>query len=252
MCQVPDIKGGKRLFQLHLRAERGDLLEKFIREIAARNFLDRGEILHARGVCDLPAEGFLQALRERCDRTGTLLIFDEVQTGFGRTGRMFAFEKFGVVPDILVLAKALGGGMPLGGVVSSKQRLDAFTSDPVLGHITTFGGHPVCCAAALASLRILLREDWVQGAEAKGQYIEDSLRPHPAVKEIRRAGLLLAVDLGSPEAAERMLGLLMEEGAVSDYFLYNPTSFRIAPPLSIGQEDVDTAIEIVTKALDRL
>ena len=200
----------------------------------------------------LPAEGFLQALRERCDRTGTLLIFDEVQTGFGRTGRMFAFEKFGVVPDILVLAKALGGGMPLGVVVSSKQRLDAFTSDPVLGHITTFGGHPVCCAAALASLRILLREDWVQGAEAKGQYIEDSLRPHPAVKEIRRAGLLLAVDLGSPEAAERMLGLLMEEGAVSDYFLYNPTSFRIAPPLSIGQEDVDTAIEIVTKALDRL
>ena len=200
----------------------------------------------------LPAEGFLQALRERCDRTGTMFVFDEVQTGFGRTGRMFAFERSGVVPDILVLAKALGGGMPLGGVVSSKQRLDAFTHDPVLGHITTFGGHPVCCAAALASLKVLLREDWVAQAEVKGRYFEDSLCSHPAVKEIRRAGLLMAVDLGTPEAAEKMLGLLLEEGAVSDYFLYHPTSFRIAPPLSIGQEETDAAVEIVKKALNRL
>ena len=148
-----------------------------------------------------PAPGFLQALRERCDSTGALLIFDEVQTGFGRTGRMFAFEKYGVVPDILVLAKALGGGMPLGGVVSSKERLDAFTHDPVLGHITTFGGHPVCCAAALASLRLLLRETWVAQAEEKGRRLEQVLSRHPAVREIRRSGLLLAVDLGEPRAA---------------------------------------------------
>lgn len=200
----------------------------------------------------LPAGNFLQELRQRCDETGAMLVFDEVQTGFGRTGRMFAFEKFGVVPDILVLAKALGGGMPLGGVVSSKQRLDAFTCDPVLGHITTFGGHPVCCAAALASLKVLLRENWVAGADAKGEYIENALRSHPAVREIRRAGLLMAVDLGNPEAAEKMLGLLLEEGAVSDYFLYNPTSFRIAPPLCISQEETNIAVDVVSRALDRL
>lgn len=200
----------------------------------------------------LPAPGFLEALRERCDRVGALLIFDEVQTGFGRTGRMFAFEKFGVVPDILVLAKALGGGMPLGGVVSSKHRLDAFTCDPVLGHITTFGGHPVCCAAALASLRLLLSEPWVAEAEDKGLRIQKALEIHPAVREIRRAGLLLAVDLGSSVAAERMLSLLLEEGAVSDYFLYNPTSFRIAPPLSISDAETEEAVNIVIRALNRL
>lgn len=200
----------------------------------------------------VPEPGFLQALRERCSRTGALLIFDEVQTGFGRTGRMFAFEKYGVVPDILVLAKALGGGMPLGGVVSSKERLDAFTCDPVLGHITTFGGHPVCCAAALASLRLLLSEDWVARAEEKGRRMEEALASHPAVREIRRSGLLLAVDLGRPDAAERMLGLLLEEGAVSDYFLYHPTSFRIAPPLCISDGEVEEALNIVTRALNRL
>ncbi|HIZ87268.1 MAG TPA: aspartate aminotransferase family protein [Candidatus Coprenecus pullistercoris] len=200
----------------------------------------------------VPDDGFLQALRTRCDETGTLLIFDEVQTGFGRTGRMFAFEKYGVVPDILVLAKALGGGMPLGGVVSSKTRLDAFTHDPVLGHITTFGGHPVCCAAALASLKVLLREDWVSKADMKGQYIGDALRSHPAVREIRRSGLLLAVDLGREDYASRMLGLLLDEGAVSDYFLYNPTSFRIAPPLCISMEEADMAVNTVIRALDKL
>lgn len=200
----------------------------------------------------VPAPGFLQALRDRCDSVGAMLVFDEVQTGFGRTGRMFAFERYGVVPDILVLAKALGGGMPLGGVVSSKERLDAFTHDPVLGHITTFGGHPVCCAAALASLRLLLSEPWVADAERKGRRIGEALSRHPAVREIRRSGLLMAVDLGRPELAEKMLGLLVEEGAVSDYFLYNPTSFRIAPPLSISDAEVEEAVEIVTKALDRL
>lgn len=200
----------------------------------------------------LPEPGFLQALRERCSRTGALLVFDEVQTGFGRTGRMFAFEKFGVVPDILVLAKALGGGMPLGGVVSSKHRLDAFTHDPVLGHITTFGGHPVCCAAALASLRLLLTEPWVAQAEVKGLRMQQALEKHPAVREVRRAGLLLAVDLGDPAAAGKMLTLLLEEGALSDYFLYDPSSFRIAPPLCISDSEVEEALGIVTKALDRL
>lgn len=110
----------------------------------------------------------------------------------------------------------------------------------------------MCCAAALASLKVLLREDWVVQAETKGQYIEDALRSHPAVREIRRSGLLLAVDLGREDYASRMLGLLLDEGAVSDYFLYNPTSFRIAPPLCISMEEADMAVNAVTRALDKL
>lgn len=232
----------------HLRFNRREDLPRITEETAAVIV----EPVQGEAGVIVPEGDYLQALRDRCDRTGTMLIFDEVQTGFGRTGKMFAFEKYGVVPDILVLAKALGGGMPLGGVVSSKQRLDAFTTDPVLGHITTFGGHPVCCAAALASLRVLLREDWVAQAEAKGQFFEDALASHPAVKEIRRAGLLVAVDLGRPDYASRMLELLLEEGAVSDYFLYNPTSFRIAPPLCIGEDEMRLAADMVRRALDRL
>lgn len=232
----------------HLRFNRREDLPRITEETAAVIV----EPVQGEAGVIVPEGDYLQVLRDRCDRTGTMLIFDEVQTGFGRTGKMFAFEKYGVVPDILVLAKALGGGMPLGGVVSSKQRLDAFTTDPVLGHITTFGGHPVCCAAALASLRVLLREDWVAQADTKGQFFEDALASHPAVKEIRRVGLLVAVDLGRPDYASRMLELLLEEGAVSDYFLYNPTSFRIAPPLCIGEDEMRLAADMVRRALDRL
>lgn len=210
------------------------------------------EPVQGEGGVIVPKDSFLEKLRRKCDETGTLLIFDEVQTGFGRTGRMFAFEKYGVVPDILVLAKALGGGMPLGAVVSSKERLDAFTCNPILGHITTFGGHPVCCAAALASLKLLLKNDWVAKAEEKGRMYEEALLSHPAVKEIRRAGLLVAVDLGSEEKAANILQLLLDEGIVSDYFLFNPTSFRIAPPLCISEEEIVMSIDLVCRALDRL
>lgn len=199
-----------------------------------------------------PEGDFLKELGRRCEETGALLIFDEVQTGFGRTGSMFAFERYGVVPDILVLAKALGGGMPLGAIVSSKERLDAFTHDPVLGHITTFGGHPVSCAAALASLKMLLREEWIGSVERKGMLFEEGLRNHPRVKEIRRAGLLMAVDLGDEKYASNILDLLVDEGVVSDYFLFNPTSFRIAPPLIITEEEIEEAIEKVIRALDRI
>lgn len=210
------------------------------------------EPVQGEGGVIVPENGFLAKLRKRCDETGALLVFDEVQTGFGRTGAMFAFEKYGAVPDILVLAKALGGGMPLGAVVSSKERLDAFTCGPVLGHITTFGGHPVCCAAALASLKLLLQEDWVSEADAKGRIYEEALGSHPKVCGIRRSGLLLAVDLGDAARASRILGLLLDEGAVSDYFLFNPTSFRIAPPLCINQAEIGMSIAAVRRALDKL
>lgn len=210
------------------------------------------EPVQGEGGVIVPENGFLTRLRKKCDETGTLLVFDEVQTGFGRTGSMFAFQKYGAVPDILVLAKALGGGMPLGAIVSSKERLDAFTSNPVLGHITTFGGHPVSCAAALASLELLLKEDWVAKAEEKGRMFEEALLPHPQVRGIRRSGLLLAVDLGDVEKASRILPLLLDEGVVSDYFLFNPTSFRIAPPLCISEDEIRLSIAAVKKALDTI
>lgn len=210
------------------------------------------EPVQGEGGVIVPEGGFLTRLREKCDRTGTLLVFDEVQTGFGRTGSMFAFQKYGTVPDILVLAKALGGGMPLGAIVSSKDRLDAFTANPILGHITTFGGHPVSCAAALASLELLLKEDWVAKAEEKGKMFEEALLPHPQVCGIRRSGLLLAVDLGDEGKASRILPLLLEEGVVSDYFLFNPTSFRIAPPLCISEDEIRLSIKAVKKALDAI
>ncbi len=199
-----------------------------------------------------PKAGYLNALRARCDQVGAILVFDEVQTGFGRTGKMFAFQKYGVVPDILTLAKALGGGMPLGAFVSSKEKISALMSNPPLGHITTFGGHPVCCAAALASLKILMREGWISDVERKSVLFEKGLLDHKLVKEIRKSGLMMAVDLGKEEYANKIIPLLIEEGIISDYFLFNPTSFRIAPPLCISDKEIELAVFGIRRALDRL
>ena len=210
------------------------------------------EPVQGEGGVQIPVPGFLEALRKRCSETGALLIFDEVQTGFGRTGKMFAFQKFGVVPDILTLAKALGGGMPLGAMVTSQQKMSFWQTDPPLGHITTFGGHPVSCAAALASLRLLLEKEWVGDVDRKSKKIYDALISHPAVKEIRAAGLLLAVDLGDAEKAKKVLYLLLDEGVITDWFLFQPTSFRIAPPLCITDEELDLGIDAVRRALDKL
>ena len=210
------------------------------------------EPVQGEGGVQVPRPGFLESLRKKCDQTGALLIFDEVQTGFGRTGKMFAFQKYGVVPDILTLAKALGGGMPLGAMVTSSSRMKCWQTDPPLGHITTFGGHPVCCAAALASLKLLLEKDWVGEVERKSKKIHDALISHPAVKEIRAAGLLIAVDLGDADKAKKVLYLLLDEGVLTDWFLFQPTSFRIAPPLCISDEEIDLGIEAVRRALDKL
>lgn len=210
------------------------------------------EPVQGEGGVILPAEGYLEALRERCTKTGTVLIFDEIQTGFGRCGKLFACIRWKVVPDIITLAKALGGGMPLGAFVASAELMSLWQTNPVLGHITTFGGHPVSCAAALAALRILLREDWVEEAGRKGEIYKNELEVHPAVKEIRQAGLILAVDLGDSEAAGKIIPLLLEEGIMSDWFLFNPTSFRIAPPLSITDEEIMMSLKGIKRALDRL
>ncbi|MBP5692390.1 MAG: aspartate aminotransferase family protein [Bacteroidales bacterium] len=210
------------------------------------------EPVQGEGGVQIPNPGFLEALRKKCDSTGALLIFDEVQTGFGRTGKMFAFQKYGVVPDILTLAKALGGGMPLGAMVTSRERMACWQKDPPLGHITTFGGHPVCCAAALASLRLLLEKDWVGDVERKSRKVVEGLSSHPAVKEIRAAGLLIAVDLGREDLAKKVLYLLLDEGVITDWFLFQPTSFRIAPPLCISDQELEEGIKAVRRALDKL
>ncbi|MFA6334962.1 MAG: aspartate aminotransferase family protein [Bacteroidales bacterium] len=200
----------------------------------------------------LPVDGYLEALRERCTKIGALLIFDEIQTGFGRCGKLFAFQKYGVLPDIITLAKALGGGMPLGGLVASTELMKDWQSNPVLGHITTFGGHPVSCAAALASLKVLLREDWISSVEERSKQFTESLVKHPLVKEIRASGLLIAIDLHNPEYAQKVVPMLLDEGVMGDWFLFSPTAFRIAPPLCISKDEIGYAVERVIRVLDKL
>ena len=210
------------------------------------------EPLQAEAGVITPAPGFLPALRKRCADTGTLLIFDEVQTGFGRLGTLFAMEKYGVVPDIVTLAKALGGGMPLGALACNPELMNAWQNNPALGHITTFGGHPVCCAAGLASLKVLLQEPWIEQAGEKASYVRQVIRAHPRVKEIRGEGLLLAVELGSADSLQQMISLLLEEGVLSDWFLYCDTAFRISPPLCISMQELEYTCRKVLNALDRL
>ena len=199
-----------------------------------------------------PRPGYLEALRRRCDEVGALLIFDEIQTGMGRTGELFAMLKYGVTPDIVCLAKALGGGMPLGAFVSSREIMGTLQENPVLGHITTFGGHPVCCAAGLAALNYLLDNGVVATVEAKGALYESLLADHPAVREIRRSGLLLAVELGEPAKLYRIMELFKEAGILSDWFLFCDTAFRISPPLTISDEEVRESAAIIRDCLDRV
>ena len=199
-----------------------------------------------------PEAGYLQALRERCDEVGALLIFDEIQMGMGRSGEMFAMQKYGVVPDIVCLAKAFGGGMPLGAFISSQKIMSTLTHDPVLGHITTFGGHPVCCAAGLAAMRYLIDNQVVEDVERKGAMYESLLQDHPAVKEIRRSGLLLAVELGESENLYKIMDHFIEEGILSDWFLFCDTAFRISPPLVISDDEIRDSVRIIRRCLDRL
>ena len=200
----------------------------------------------------LPKDGYLAALRRRCTEVGALLIFDEIQTGMGRSGEMFAMTKYGVTPDIVCLAKAFGGGMPLGAFVSSNEIMNTLQSNPVLGHITTFGGHPVCCAAGLAATRYLIDNKVVEDVERKGALFESLLSDHPNVVEIRRNGLLLAVELGSSERLYKIMDMFIERGILSDWFLYCDTAFRISPPLVITDAEIYKCVEIIVNCLNDL
>jgi len=196
-----------------------------------------------------PENDFLLKIRNRCDQTGSLLIFDEIQTGFGRLGHMFAIDRFRVVPDILLLAKALGGGMPLGVFISSREKMSALVSNPSLGHITTFGGHPVCCAAGLASLNVIIEEKLAEKCVSKSILFKKQLT-HPLISEVRGEGLFLAVQLSDLSYIQYVIAHAPEFGLVLDYFLFCNNAFRIAPPLIISEDEITLACNQLNKLLD--
>ena len=205
------------------------------------------ETVQAEAGIITPQKEWLQALQKRCKEAGTLFILDEVQAGFGRTGKLWGFQHFDVVPDILLLGKALGGGMPLGAFIADKNLMEQLTDNPVLGHITTFGGHPVCCAAGMAAFKVLLENDW--GISKKEQQFKSFLQ-HPKIKAVRSFGLWLAVEFDSFETCKKVIDKCIEKGIVTDWFLFASNCLRISPPLTISPQQIDTACEIMLNSLD--
>jgi acetylornithine/N-succinyldiaminopimelate aminotransferase len=197
----------------------------------------------------VPDIAYMKAVRERCDETGTLLIFDEIQTGFGRTGKLFAFEHFGIVPDILMLAKGIGGGMPLGAFVAPKRVMDVIKDNPMLGHITTFGGHPVSCAAAKASLEVIQEEQLIEQVENKAQLFRQLLS-HPKIKEVRGLGLMMCIQLDNFDQVYNVSKYAAENGVMIDWYLHCETALRVAPPLTITSEQIEDACAVILKGID--
>lgn len=198
----------------------------------------------------VPTKKYLQAVRKRCTEVGAVLIFDEIQCGMGRTGKLFAFEHFDVVPDILTIAKAFGGGLPIGAFISSYENMQLLTHNPMLGHITTFGGNPVCCASALATLQVIEEENLLKHVERKGILIEELLR-HPKIKEVRRIGLMFAFDFDTEERVNNIVQYCKAHGVICYWFLSHPNSFRIAPPLTITEEEIKLACAVIKDAIDK-
>jgi acetylornithine/succinyldiaminopimelate/putrescine aminotransferase len=200
----------------------------------------------------IPDVGYMQALRERCSATGSQLILDEIQCGVGRSGTFFAFEQFGIVPDIVTSGKALGGGMPVGCLIASKEKMQLFTHEPMLGHISTFAGHPVVCAAVAANIEFITANHIIDEVEKKGRKIATLLRLHNKVKEIRQRGLFFAIDLESEEAVQKVVTYCLDHGVITFWFLSCPWSFRIAPPLIITDSEIEFACQVILEALDEL
>jgi len=207
------------------------------------------ETIQAESGVHAPDPEWLQRLRDKCRETGALLVLDEIQVGFGRTGSLWGFSRFGIVPDILLLGKALGGGLPLGAFVSDHSLMTALTDQPVLGHITTFGGHPVCCAAGVASLQLLLQQGWIREVGEKEQLFR-RLLVHPAIRAVRSCGLLIAVEFGSSDENKRIIDACIRKGVLTDWFLFAPECLRIAPPLTITDGQIRSACEIILSAIN--
>lgn len=198
----------------------------------------------------IPSKEYLKAVRKRCDETGALLILDEIQCGMGRTGTFFAFEQFDIVPDILTAAKAFGGGLPIGAFIADKKIIQLLTHDPILGHITTFGGNPVCCASALATIHVIEEEKLLASVEKKGKLFE-ALLQHKHIKEIRRIGLMFAIDFDSADRVNRIVEYAKQAGVICYWFLSHPNSFRIAPPLTISEDQIRESCAVILEAVEK-
>ncbi len=200
----------------------------------------------------VPEEDYLAKVKEKCEQVGALLILDEIQTGIGRTGKLFGFMNYKVTPDILITGKGLGGGMPIGAFISSSEFMDSLKDKPKLGHITTFGGHPVIAAAALATLRQLYDEELMSGIRAKEKIVRENLKSHPLVKEIRGSGLMIALILEDSDKVNFLIHECLKEGLILFWLLYEPRAVRITPPLNISDEDLVKGCLIIRQVLDRL
>ena len=198
----------------------------------------------------VPSKEYMQALRQKCTDTGALLIFDEIQTGFGRTGKLFAFEHFGIVPDILMLAKGIGGGMPLGAFVAPKEMMDVIKANPMLGHITTFGGHPVSCAAARASLKVIQDEKLIEDVDRKAKLFRSELQM-PQIREIRGLGLMMCLQLDNFDQVYQVSNYCASKGLIIDWYLHCETALRIAPPLTISEDEIIHSCKIIREGIEK-
>ncbi|MCX6279813.1 MAG: aspartate aminotransferase family protein [Bacteroidetes bacterium] len=235
---LPDIR--------HLQFNNSEQLEQITHRTACVVI----ELIQAEAGIKAIDKKYLQQLKERCCEFGVLIILDDVQMGMGRTGKLFSFEHYDFVPDILVLAKALGAGMPLGAFIAPKKMMETLAFNPELGHITTFGGHPVSCAAALAGLDVLLTENLIREVDRKGKMFEDRLRGNRAIASIRRAGLALGVDLLQPEKRNLFMQAAIKNGIIIDWYMFMPATFRIAPPLTITTEEIEVSCQKLLAALE--
>ena len=209
------------------------------------------ETVQAESGINKPQPDWIKALAEKCKAVGALLILDEIQAGFGRTGTLWAFEQYGIVPDILLLGKALGGGMPLGAFIADKALMHTLTHDPVLGHITTFGGHPVSCAAGKAALEVLLEGKWIDAAFEKEAFLKKHL-VHPAIQHINTAGLWISLQFATPELNQRIVHQCVKNGLITDWFLFAPDRLRIAPPLITSMEELGSICQIILQSIDEM
>ena len=219
-----------------------------LKEITKRTACVVIETIQGEAGAVVPSIDYLKKLQERCKEVGALLVLDEIQCGFGRTGKLFAFEHFEILPDILCIAKGMGGGMPIGAFISSKEIMNSLTNNPILGHITTFGGHPVSCAASCASLRVLFEENLISSVGGKEQLFR-KLLVHQKIRSINGKGLLLAVEFDSYEQNKSIIDRCIQKGVITDWFLFNSHSMRIAPPLTISEEDIHFACTIILEAI---
>lgn len=216
--------------------------------ITSRTACVVAETVQAEAGVRVPQKEWLQALRAKCTATGTLLILDEIQCGLGRNGTLWAFEQFGIIPDILLLGKALGGGMPMGAFIANREMMWVLTNNPVLGHMTTFGGHPVICAAGMAGFKVLLEQDLISSVKAKEQLFLKYLQ-HPAIRAVRSLGLMIAVEMESFAVNKKVIDYCIDKGMLTDWFLFAPECLRIAPPLIINEEEIKQACDMILEAV---